>query len=39
MKWSWKIGRVMGIDLRLHATFLSIFSLCTALSLGACTSC
>jgi Zn-dependent protease/predicted transcriptional regulator len=22
MKWSWKIGRVAGIDIRLHATFL-----------------
>jgi len=26
MKWSWKVGRIAGIDLRIHATFLLILA-------------
>jgi hypothetical protein len=26
MKWSWKIGRIAGIDIQLHATFLLLIA-------------
>ena len=26
MKWSWRLGRVMGVELRLHATFLMLLA-------------
>jgi hypothetical protein len=26
MKWSWKFGRIAGVDLRMHVTFLALIA-------------
>lgn len=26
MKWSWKVGRIGGVDLRVHATFVLLLA-------------